>query len=120
MIHESHLFREHGAGRDVETRRRWRSSRDCEPTPGCRRHLPRSSRCGSAGIAFSRQGATGAERVALAVPAYKQHNPRFVKGGREAGLSDYDYFSRALAVRRSGAGWSPPAQAGPTRRKATR
>ena len=30
--------------------------------------------------------------MALADPSYKQHNPAFVKGGREAGLSDYDYF----------------------------
>src|SRR5262245_14730732 len=34
----------------------------------------------------------GADRVALADPAYKQHNPAFVKGGREAKLSDYEYF----------------------------
>ena len=33
-----------------------------------------------------------AERVALADPSYKQHNPAFVKGGREAKLSDYEYF----------------------------
>lgn len=25
-------------------------------------------------------------------PSYKQHNPAFIKGAREAGLSDYDYF----------------------------
>jgi predicted SnoaL-like aldol condensation-catalyzing enzyme len=36
----------------------------------------------------------GADRVALADPTYKQHNPAFVKGGRDAGLSDYEYSSR--------------------------
>jgi predicted SnoaL-like aldol condensation-catalyzing enzyme len=34
----------------------------------------------------------GVDRVALADPSYKQHNPAFVKGGREAKLSDYEYF----------------------------
>jgi predicted SnoaL-like aldol condensation-catalyzing enzyme len=34
----------------------------------------------------------GADRVALADPSYKQHNPAFVKGSREAKLSDYEYF----------------------------
>lgn len=28
--------------------------------------------------------APGADRVALADPSYKQHNPAFIKGGREA------------------------------------
>jgi|SoiMethySBSTD1v2_1073268.scaffolds.fasta_scaffold22750_1 predicted SnoaL-like aldol condensation-catalyzing enzyme len=36
----------------------------------------------------------GDARVALADSTYKQHNPAFVKGGREAGLSDYDYFKQ--------------------------
>ena len=36
--------------------------------------------------------APNADRVALADPTYKQHNPAFVKGGKEAGLSDYEYF----------------------------
>jgi predicted SnoaL-like aldol condensation-catalyzing enzyme len=37
---------------------------------------------------------TGDARVALADSTYKQHNPAFVKGGREAGLSDFDYFKQ--------------------------
>jgi len=56
---------------------------------------------------FFRQGITGAERVALADPTYKQHNPAFVKGGREAGLSDYDYFKSRFG--------GPPRQGGPGR-----
>ena len=47
----------------------------------------------------------GADRVALADPTYKQHNPAFVKGGREAGLSDYDYFKSRFG--------GPPRQGGP-------
>jgi predicted SnoaL-like aldol condensation-catalyzing enzyme len=34
----------------------------------------------------------GADRVALADPSYKQHNPAFVKGGRDAGMTDFEYF----------------------------
>ena len=47
----------------------------------------------------------GADRVALADPSYKQHNPAFVKGGREAGLSDFDYFKSRFG--------GPPRQGGP-------
>ena len=36
--------------------------------------------------------APGADRVALADPSYKQHNPAFIKGGKEAGVSDFEYF----------------------------
>jgi predicted SnoaL-like aldol condensation-catalyzing enzyme len=36
--------------------------------------------------------APGADRVALADPSYKQHNPAFVKGGREAKMTDFEYF----------------------------
>jgi predicted SnoaL-like aldol condensation-catalyzing enzyme len=65
---------------------------------------------------------TGDARVALADPTYKQHNPAFVKGGREAGLSDYDFFKQRFggagaagrqagggAGRAQGAGPQPPA-----------
>lgn len=47
----------------------------------------------------------GVDRVALADPTYKQHNPAFVKGGREAGLSDYEYFKSRFG--------GPPRQGGP-------
>jgi predicted SnoaL-like aldol condensation-catalyzing enzyme len=47
----------------------------------------------------------GVDRVALADPTYKQHNPAFVKGGREAGLSDFDYFKSRFG--------GPPRQGGP-------
>jgi hypothetical protein len=33
-------------------------------------------------IEFFRPGITGPERVALADPSYKQHNPAFLKGGK--------------------------------------
>jgi predicted SnoaL-like aldol condensation-catalyzing enzyme len=49
--------------------------------------------------------APNADRVSLADPTYKQHNPAFVKGGKEAGLSDYEYFKSRFG--------GPPRQGGP-------
>jgi predicted SnoaL-like aldol condensation-catalyzing enzyme len=49
--------------------------------------------------------APNADRVSLADPSYKQHNPAFVKGGKEAGLSDYEYFKSRFG--------GPPRQGGP-------
>lgn len=46
--------------------------------------------------------APDADRVALADPSYKQHNPAFVKGGKEAGLSDFDYFKSRFGGPRQG------------------
>jgi predicted SnoaL-like aldol condensation-catalyzing enzyme len=57
----------------------------------------------------------GVDRVALADPTYKQHNPAFVKGGREAGLSDFDYFKSRFGgpPRQGGPGPGPGQAAGP-------
>lgn len=49
--------------------------------------------------------APNADRVSLADPSYKQHNPAFLKGGKEAGLSDYEYFKSRFG--------GPPRQGGP-------
>ena len=46
--------------------------------------------------------AADADRVALADPSYKQHNPAFVKGGKEAGLSDFEYFKSRFGGPRQG------------------
>jgi predicted SnoaL-like aldol condensation-catalyzing enzyme len=75
------------------------------PTPGCKATPAEVEQTRQAGIAFSRQGATPAERVALADPSYKQHNPAFVKGARDAGMNDYDYFKSRFG--------GPPRQGGP-------
>jgi predicted SnoaL-like aldol condensation-catalyzing enzyme len=85
------------------------------PTPGCKATPAEIEQTRQAGIAFSRQGATPAERVALADPSYKQHNPAFVKGAREAGLGDYDYFkSRFGGPPQGRQGGGPPTPTGPT------
>ena len=58
--------------------------------------------------------APDADRVALADPSYKQHNPAFVKGGKEAGLSDFEYFtSRFGGPRQGGPGGAAGAGRGP-------
>jgi predicted SnoaL-like aldol condensation-catalyzing enzyme len=49
--------------------------------------------------------APNADRVSLADPTYKQHNPAFLKGGKEAGLGDYEYFKSRFG--------GPPRQGGP-------
>jgi predicted SnoaL-like aldol condensation-catalyzing enzyme len=76
------------------------------PTPGCTATPAQIAEVRKAGIAFTTS--QGAERVALADPSYKQHNPAFVKGAREAGMSDYDYFKSRFggppAARAGGAG----------------
>jgi len=63
--------------------------------------------------------APNADRVALADSSYNQHNPAFVKGGNEAGLSDFEYFKSRFGGPREGgpgggAGRGPaPAAAAP-------
>jgi predicted SnoaL-like aldol condensation-catalyzing enzyme len=82
------------------------------PTPGCTATPAQLEEVRKAGIAFT--FSQGAERVALADPTYKQHNPAFVKGAREAGMNDYDYFKARFggppAARQGGA--APAAGAG--------
>jgi predicted SnoaL-like aldol condensation-catalyzing enzyme len=62
--------------------------------------------------------APGVDRVAIADPTYKQHNPAFVKGAREAGMNDYDYFKSRFggppAARAGGAPRAGGPPAGPT------
>src|SRR5687767_50174 len=82
-------------------------------TPGCTATSAQLEANKKVAMEFFRPGV---DRVALADPSYKQHNPAFVKGGREAKLSDYEYFkSRFGGPPQAGRqGGGPPAQAGPT------
>jgi predicted SnoaL-like aldol condensation-catalyzing enzyme len=73
------------------------------PTPGCKATPAQIEEVRKAGIAFTTS--SGDARVALADPSYKQHNPAFVKGAREAGMSDFDYFKSRFG--------GPPRQGGP-------
>ena len=56
--------------------------------------------------------APNADRVALADPSYKQHNPAFLKGGKEAGLSDFEYFKSRFGGPRQGGPGAAAAGAG--------
>ena len=87
------------------------------PTAGCTATPARLEANKKVAMAFF---APYADRLALADPTYKQHNPAFLKGGKEAGLSDYEYFkSRFGGPRQGGPGGGgagrgqAPATAGP-------
>ena len=60
--------------------------------------------------------APGADRVAITDVTYKQHNPAFIKGAREANMSDFDYFKSRFggppAARGGGAGQGGGRQGG--------
>jgi predicted SnoaL-like aldol condensation-catalyzing enzyme len=87
------------------------------PTPGCTATPAQLAANKKVAMDFFRL--QGDERVALADPSYKQHNPAFKKRAEEAGVSDYQEFknafsSAALAARgRGGRGRGPGAGAPP-------
>jgi len=72
------------------------------PQPGCTATAAQLEANKKVAMAFF---APNADRVSLADPTYKQHNPAFLKGGKEAGLSDYEYFKSRFG--------GPPRQGGP-------
>lgn len=78
------------------------------PAAGCTATPAQLEENRKAALAFF---APNADRVALADPTYKQHNPAFVKGGREAGLSDYDYFKSRFGGAAANRGGGAPAGA---------
>lgn len=78
------------------------------PTPGCDNSPERLAANKRVALEFFRPGISGPDRVALADRSYKQHNPAFVKGAKEAGMNDFDYFNSRFggppAARQGGAG----------------
>ena len=82
------------------------------PAPGCTATAAQVEANKRVAMQFFR--VQGDERVALADPSYKQHNPAFKKRGEEARISDYEEFknsfsSAALAARGGGPGRGPGA-----------
>jgi len=61
------------------------------PTLGCRATPAELEANKKVALEFFRT--TGADRVALADPSYKQHNPAFKKRAEENKVSDYEEFS---------------------------
>jgi predicted SnoaL-like aldol condensation-catalyzing enzyme len=82
------------------------------PAPGCTATPAQLEANKKVAMQFFR--VQGDERVALADPSYKQHNPAFKKRGEDAKISDYEEFKNsfstaALAGRRGGPGPGPAA-----------
>jgi predicted SnoaL-like aldol condensation-catalyzing enzyme len=77
------------------------------PAPGCTATAAQLEANKKVAMQFFR--VQGDERVALADPSYKQHNPAFKKRAEDAKISDFEEFknsfsSAALAARQGGAG----------------
>lgn len=87
------------------------------PTPGCTATPAQLEENKKVALAFF---APGVDRVALADPSYKQHNPAFKKRAEQNKVSDYEEFKAAFsgAGRQGGGGRGGPGgpggpQAGP-------
>jgi predicted SnoaL-like aldol condensation-catalyzing enzyme len=82
------------------------------PMPGCTATPAQLEANKKVALEFFRT--TGAERVALADPTYKQHNPAFKKRAEENKVSDYEEF-KATFLSQAGARPAPPAGPAPPR-----
>jgi predicted SnoaL-like aldol condensation-catalyzing enzyme len=80
------------------------------PTPGCTATPAQLEANKKVALEFFKPGT---DRLALADPSYKQHNPAFVKRARDKGISDIEEFRQAFANAGRGGGGRGPAT-GPT------
>lgn len=82
------------------------------PDPGCRATPAQLEANKKVALAFFDPTV---DRLSIADVTYIQHNPAFIKGGREANLSDYDYFKTRFGgpARGAGAGGAAPRAGGP-------
>src|SRR5437667_12041156 len=87
-------------------------AQQANPAPGCTATSAQLEANRKVAMEFFR--AQGADRVALADPSYKQHNPAFKKRAEDNKVSDYEEFKAAFAnpAGRGGGGRGP--NAGPT------
>ncbi len=83
-----------------------------QPAPGCKATPAELEANKKVAMEFFRQGA---DRLALADPSYKQHNPAFKKRSEEKKISDYEEFKAAFsgAPRGGGGGGQRGPAAGP-------
>jgi predicted SnoaL-like aldol condensation-catalyzing enzyme len=79
------------------------------PTPGCTATPAQLEANKKVALEFFRPGA---DRLALADPTYKQHNPAFKKRAEDNKVSDYEEFKAAFAGAGRGPGRGPAT--GPT------
>jgi predicted SnoaL-like aldol condensation-catalyzing enzyme len=82
------------------------AAKPANPTPGC--HATPAQLAANKKVAMDFFITQGAERVALAAPTYKQHNPAFKKRAEQAGETDYQEYAKFFAQPRT-----PPRQQGP-------
>jgi len=74
-------------------------AQQANPTPGCSATPAQLEANKKVALEFFRPGA---DRLALADPSYKQHNPAFKKRAEENKVSDYEEFKAAFAGGRGG------------------
>ncbi len=86
-------------------------AQQANPAPGCTATPAQLAENRKVAMEFFR--AQGADRVALADPTYKQHNPAFKKRAEDNKVSDYEEFKAAFANPPGRGGGRGPA-AGPT------
>src|SRR5712691_11072092 len=72
------------------------------PAPGCKATAAGLEANKKVALEFFRT--TGAARVALADPSYKQHNPAFKKRAEENKVSDYEEFKNTFLAQAAGRG----------------
>jgi len=73
--------------------------KQANPTPGCSATPAQLEANKKVALEFFRPGA---DRLALADPTYKQHNPAFKKRAEENKVSDYEEFKAAFSGGRGG------------------
>ncbi|GEM_PF-1292544 len=84
------------------------SPQQANPTPGCSATPAQLE--ANRKVVMSFFLTSGAERVALADPSYKQHNPAFKKRGLEDKVTDYEEFKKTFM---KAAAPPPPPATGP-------
>src|SRR5215471_19808496 len=77
------------------------AQQQANPAPGCKATPAELEANKKVAMEFFRQGA---DRVALADPSYKQHNPAFKKRAEENKVSDYEEFKNTFLAQAAGRG----------------
>jgi predicted SnoaL-like aldol condensation-catalyzing enzyme len=85
------------------------SPQQANPTPGCSATPAQLE--ANRKVVMSFFLTSGADRVALADPSYKQHNPVFKKRGQEDKVTDYEEFKDTFMKAAARAAANPPAPA---------
>ena len=81
------------------------------PAPGCTATAAQIEANKKVAMEFFRS--TGAARVALADPSYKQHNPAFKKRAEDNKVSDYEEFRTTFLAQAAGRQGGPAGGRGP-------